>query len=509
LIGKARQDGLIDLEVHDLRDFTHDRHRTVDDTPYGGGAGMVMRPEPWGEAFEHLMASGEHGEVPHLLVPGPGGARFTQAMAHDLAAEPWLAFACGRYEGIDERVIKHAESLMPLTVVSLGDYVLGGGEVAVLVMVEAIARLVFRSQVHVDANLWSFLVVILSIAVDYSRSRALRRVAKKYGSQALEADALHFATDIWSSAVVLLGLAGVLTAHAFDIPWLAKADAVAALGVAVVVVLVSVQLGKKSINDLLDTVPSDLASRIAGFAQVAGVREVRQVRVRRSGPEVFVDLVLVVGRAESLQSSHVIACGAEAAIKRELPGADVVVHVEPAEGSGEDLMSAARRIAASHDAAAHNLLVYEDGASLVLEMHLEMNADLPLAQSHRRAMEIDQELRHTTPRLARVVTHVEPAGSERATTLATPEETAQIRDALLRVPEFSTGDLTPQNIEIRRSGSEFSLSFRCVLPGTTSVKEAHDFTEKIERSLRSQIPNLGRIMARMEPKSENIPVSSS
>ncbi|HEY5282493.1 MAG TPA: cation diffusion facilitator family transporter [Polyangia bacterium] len=380
---------------------------------------------------------------------------------------------------------------------------------SVWIIKEAIARLVFRSQVHVDANLWSFLVVILSIAVDYSRSRALRRVAKKYGSQALEADALHFATDIWSSAVVLLGLAGVLTAHAFDIPWLAKADAVAALGVAVVVVLVSVQLGKKSINDLLDTVPSDLASRIAGFAQVAGVREVRQVRVRRSGPEVFVDLVLVVGRAESLQSSHVIACGAEAAIKRELPGADVVVHVEPAEGSGEDLMSAARRIAASHDAAAHNLLVYEDGASLVLEMHLEMNADLPLAQSHRRAMEIDQELRHTTPRLARVVTHVEPAGSERATTLATPEETAQIRDALLRVPEFSTGDLTPQNIEIRRSGSEFSLSFRCVLPGTTSVKEAHDFTEKIERSLRSQIPNLGRIMARMEPKSENIPVSSS
>ena len=141
LIGKARQEGLIDLAIHDLRDFTHDRHRTVDDTPYGGGAGMVMRPEPWGEAFAHLLGSDATGEVPHLLVPGPGGVRFTQQMAHDLAAEPWLAFACGRYEGIDERVIQHAESLMPVTVVSVGDYVLGGGEPAVLVMVEAIARL--------------------------------------------------------------------------------------------------------------------------------------------------------------------------------------------------------------------------------------------------------------------------------------------------------------------------------------------------------------------------------
>jgi tRNA (guanine37-N1)-methyltransferase len=142
LIGKARRDGLIDLAVHDLRDFTHDRHRTVDDTPYGGGAGMVMRPEPWGEALAYLLASGEPGRTPHLLIPGPGGALFTQAMAHELAAEPWLAFACGRYEGIDERVVQEAKSLMPVTVVSVGDYVLGGGEAAVLVMVEAIARLV-------------------------------------------------------------------------------------------------------------------------------------------------------------------------------------------------------------------------------------------------------------------------------------------------------------------------------------------------------------------------------
>ena len=146
LIGRAREQGLIDLRVHDLRDFTHDRHRTVDDTPYGGGAGMVMRPEPWGEALDHVLADpppeAAPGGVPHLIVPGPGGAPFTQAMARELAAEPWLAFACGRYEGIDERVYDEARERMPVSVVSLGDYVLNGGEVAVLAMVEAIARLI-------------------------------------------------------------------------------------------------------------------------------------------------------------------------------------------------------------------------------------------------------------------------------------------------------------------------------------------------------------------------------
>ncbi|MGB3762771.1 MAG: tRNA (guanosine(37)-N1)-methyltransferase TrmD [Ornithinimicrobium sp.] len=143
LIGRARKDGLLDVKVHDLRDWAHDRHRTVDDTPYGGGAGMVMRPEPWGEALDWLAGSGAgEPQTPHLIVPGPAGAVFTQALAEHLAREPWLAFACGRYEGIDERVVEYAQTVMPVSVVSLGDYVVNGGEVATLAMVEAIARLV-------------------------------------------------------------------------------------------------------------------------------------------------------------------------------------------------------------------------------------------------------------------------------------------------------------------------------------------------------------------------------
>jgi len=134
LIGRARATGLVEVTVHDLRQWTHDVHRTVDDTPYGGGPGMVMRPEPWGEALDALPAG-------RLVVPSPAGVPFTQRLAHSLAGEPHLIFACGRYEGIDQRVLDHAAGRMPVTEVSLGDYVLFGGEVAVLVIMEAVVRL--------------------------------------------------------------------------------------------------------------------------------------------------------------------------------------------------------------------------------------------------------------------------------------------------------------------------------------------------------------------------------
>jgi tRNA (guanine37-N1)-methyltransferase len=152
LLGKARQSGLIDLRVHNLRDFTHDRHRTVDDTPYGGGAGMVMKPEPWGEALDSILAEVDTevtaAEVtdaptgPVLIFPSPAGEQFTQAIARELAEEPNLIFGCGRYEGIDQRVFDHFSSRGRVRLISLGDYVLNGGEVAVMAMIEAVGRLI-------------------------------------------------------------------------------------------------------------------------------------------------------------------------------------------------------------------------------------------------------------------------------------------------------------------------------------------------------------------------------
>ena len=145
LIGRAVATGTIQLAVHDLRGFTHDVHRTVDDSPFGGGAGMLMTPQPWGEALAHVGAVGRAGlgeaARPHLLVMSPAGRRFDQAMAAGLAVEPWLVLACGRYEGIDERVLDDAAREHRVTAVSIGDYVLAGGEAAALVVVEAVGRL--------------------------------------------------------------------------------------------------------------------------------------------------------------------------------------------------------------------------------------------------------------------------------------------------------------------------------------------------------------------------------
>jgi tRNA (guanine37-N1)-methyltransferase len=140
LVGKAISSGLVEVGVHDLRDWTHDRHRTVDDTPYGGGAGMVMKPEPWGEALDTLVPEG--GPTPVMIVTTPSGEPFRQVVAEELAEAAWLLFACGRYEGIDSRVMAHARTRMEVRELSLGDYVLNGGEVAALAITEAIVRLI-------------------------------------------------------------------------------------------------------------------------------------------------------------------------------------------------------------------------------------------------------------------------------------------------------------------------------------------------------------------------------
>ena len=141
LLGKAQQRGLLRVRVHDLREQTQDAHRTVDDAPYGGGPGMLMTPEPWRLALEQVVVAGGPVPVPRLVLPTPGGRPFSQRLAAELAEEPWLAFACGRYEGLDARVASYAGRTMRVEEVSIGDYVLAGGEAAALVVVEAVARL--------------------------------------------------------------------------------------------------------------------------------------------------------------------------------------------------------------------------------------------------------------------------------------------------------------------------------------------------------------------------------
>jgi divalent metal cation (Fe/Co/Zn/Cd) transporter len=355
----------------------------------------------------------------------------------------------------------------------------------------------------VDANIWAFLVVILSIVVDYSRSRALMRVAKKHGSQALEADALHFSTDIWSSLVVLFGLVCVLIGHELEIPWLSKADAVAALGVAGVVVVVSLKLAKASIADLLDSVPPELSHRVANVANIPEVREVKHVRVRRSGPGLFIDLTLVVEAGESLDRSHELANKVETAIKAEFARADVVVHVEPAPVSTVDLTATVRRLAERHGSSAHNIRIFEQDGRVIMELHLEMVASLALGEAHRRASALENELRTTLPSLAEVITHIEPAEAPAATQDADPAEVERISRCLMRFPELASRGISTHDLSVRRTEGTLSLAFHCTLAAATSIREAHSFTQRIEQFLRAEIPGLGRVIVHTEPPGEH------
>jgi len=198
------------------------------------------------------------------------------------------------------------------------------------IIYESIQRLFFKTE-QVDASIWAFLVMGASIAIDYSRSQVLDRVARKYNSQALEADALHFSTDIWSSSVVILGLIGVKLSEAFPgLNFLHKADAVAALVVACIVIYVSVQLGRRTVRGLLDSAPQGLNEKIKlAVESIPGITDCHQIRIRTSGPGLFIDIHILVDPNVSLEEAHRLTEQAEEAIRKLVPGSDITIHPEP------------------------------------------------------------------------------------------------------------------------------------------------------------------------------------
>jgi cation diffusion facilitator family transporter len=369
----------------------------------------------------------------------------------------------------------------------------------VWIIYEAIRRLFFEGNVEVDATIWAFLVVIVSIVIDFGRSRALLRVARKYQSQALEADALHFSTDIWSSLVVLGGLTGVRLAQSLNLPWLERADAVAAMGVAVLVIWVSFQLGRKAVDDLLDRVPHDLQEEVAAAAKVPGVEDVKQVRVRRSGPEVFADVTLTVDRGAAFEGAHDIADEAEQAVRSRLPKADIVVHVEPVASSTEEATTTIRLLASRRGLGAHGIRFYEDSGTRSLELHLEVNENLSLEEAHRRATDFEKAIREAMPELTRIVTHLEPTGDRAATLQAEPAGAAQVRKAIWEFVTSAAMTGSPHDIHVQMVGGELTVSFHCSLDPATGITEAHTYTQQLETYLRSRVPNLGRVVIHVEP----------
>lgn len=370
----------------------------------------------------------------------------------------------------------------------------------VWIIYEAVHRLRGEGP-EVEASVWAFAVVIVSIIIDFGRSRALKRVAIKYDSQALEADALHFSTDIWSSSVVLFGLAGVRLGEYYGIPELAKADAAAALGVAAIVIYVGGKLAAKSIKDLIDTVPTELREKIEGCAQVPGVVAVKKVRTRKSGAQVFADVVVVVESGLTLERSHLIATHIEAAVGVLVKGADVVVHIEPDEEDPADPVALVRALAERLGMSAHEIRFPEDGEGRCVELHLEVDPTLSLQAAHEQVTRFEEVFLMRRPEFTRVISHIEPVAAETAP-LDEVEESRKERIRREINDFFAESGVPCHTHELtvgRANDGSVTLSVHCALSGDESIVAAHDLITRLERHLRARLPRLDRVTIHVEP----------
>src|SRR5205807_6537221 len=275
------------------------------------------------------------------------------------------------------------------------------------IVYEAFKRLFFH-HVEIEPSLSAFLVMFFSMIVDYWRSRALGRIAAKYDSQALEADALHFSTDIWSSGVVVLGLSLVMVGRTYGIGWLRDADPIAALVVAGVVVYVSWRLARRTIDALLDAAPAGVRGKIiAAVRRVDGLLEIDRVRIRRAGNRYFADLSIGLARNVTFQKSEQMADAVTAAVHQMLPDADVVVHSIPRPFREENIFDRIRGVATRQNFNVHDISVQDLGGRLHVEQHLELDERLSLIEAHDQVTVLESEIRREVPEISSILTHIE------------------------------------------------------------------------------------------------------
>jgi len=300
---------------------------------------------------------------------------------------------------------------------------------------------------------------------------------------------------------VLLGLFALLIGQRFDVPWLRHADAIAALGVSGIVVWVSLRLGKKSVDDLLDGVPHGLHDQLASAVQtVPGVEELIRLRLRRGGPDYFADATISVGRGAAFEQAHDIADWVESALREVLPRADIVVHVEPIDRGGEDITDKIRLSAARRGLGAHAIRIYEQPDGRRVELHLEVSDSLLLEEAHDLATDFERELRETLPGVNSVVTHIEPAGDRAATVRCRPAGKLDPRKVIDDFLAEHPLPIKPHDVRVQQAGGELDVSFHCGLQPDMSITDAHELTVQLEEYLRARMPGLGRIIIHAEPE---------
>src|SRR3954470_16624822 len=354
---------------------------------------------------------------------------------------------------------------------------------------EAVKRLLFAEGHAVEATIWAFGVIIASIGIDFFRARLLYRVAGETTSAALEADALHFGSDMWSSIAVLLGLGGVALGYSW-------ADSAAAIAVAVFILVAGWRLGRRTIETLTDTAPEGAAERISVIArEVSGIVAIERVRARSVGPMLFVDLVVAVSRTLPLDRVAEIRAALARAIRAEMPQAEVDVAIEPRALDNETVLERVMVIARNRALAVHHVTVHSIGGQLSISLDLEVDGSLSLGRAHEIADGLEAAVRGELGAEVEVETHIEPLQTRGLSGRDAPSaRTAEVRAALVA----SVADIAfvsqIHDVRVRETPDGEIVNFHAYVDAAMTVDDVHDKVDEVERELRRKFPNIKRVI---------------
>ncbi|MFA5310228.1 MAG: cation diffusion facilitator family transporter [Candidatus Paceibacterota bacterium] len=362
------------------------------------------------------------------------------------------------------------------------------------IIYESIRRLI-SGNIEVEATWYAFAVIILSIVVDISRSRALGRVAKETKSQALEADALHFSSDIWSSAVVLVGLICVSLG-------IKGADALAAIAVSLFIALAGYRLGKRTIDVLVDAAPRGVSEEAKNIAEsIEGVIAVERVRVRPLGPNVFVEIDIQVSRKISVAKAHDISAKVEEATEKKIPGSDILVKICSKQMDNETIVDAVQAIAAKNDFSVHDVIVDRLDSKQYISYDVEVLDTLTAKEAHDAATILEESIKEEVGNEIIINSHIEPMKCEAILSSELSEEEMESISSALNKTDKEVEEISDlHNLLVRKIGEKFFVSFHCLVPGDLSLEKAHNVTSRFEYLMKDKMKDIKRVVIHIEPK---------
>src|ERR1700733_7893059 len=376
---------------------------------------------------------------------------------------------------------------------------------AVFIIYEGVDRLFFH-HVHIQPSVIAVLILLVALSIDITRAKALGHVARKYHSEAIEADALHFSTDVWSTIVVIAGIGLVWAGETWHLPWLVYADALAGLAVAGVILWVGSQLGRRTLDALVDAAPEGLRQEIArAVARMEGVLDVDRVRVRRAGNRHFVDATVSVARTTSLEQVHALSDAIEKRIGEIVPS-DVMVHAEPRAPQGEHLFEAIRAVAQRQGLAIHDVTALQHAGQLFIELHLEVDENLSLREAHWQATKLEEGIRALRDAPTEVNIHIEPLGTHIATPDAGVGEmkllAGAVEEFLNSLPSEYHELVNCHDARVRQVEHRILVSCHCTMRSDLPINKIHDVTGALVDRVKEEFPQIHRVTIHPEPFEE-------